>query len=107
MSTATLNQFYQEVVSNPTLQQHFQSVNSPEEIVKIAVDLSQEKGYNFTSQEVEDWLKSHSSNGENSELKDEELEAVAGGWGMTPDNLFNLGFIDEKKKNELNNSKPK
>lgn len=81
MPTATLNQFYQEVLSDAALQQHFQSVNSQEEIVNLAVELSQEKGYSFTSKEVEEWLNAHqSSNGGSAELKDEELEAVAGGF---------------------------
>ncbi|KKD38036.1 MAG: Nif11-like leader peptide family RiPP precursor [Limnoraphis robusta] len=80
MSTATLNQFYQEVLSDAALQQHFQSVNSQEEIVNLAVELSQEKGYSFTSKEVEEWLNANSSNGGSAELKDEELEAVAGGF---------------------------
>lgn len=48
MPTATLNQFYQEVLSDAALQQHFKSVNSQEEIVNLAVELSQEKGYSFT-----------------------------------------------------------
>lgn len=79
MSSATLNQFYQEFMPAPALKQHFQSVKSREEIVNMAVDLSQEKGYNFISQKVEGCLNAHSSNGDNGELKDEELEAVSGG----------------------------
>jgi predicted ribosomally synthesized peptide with nif11-like leader len=79
MSTATLNQFYQEVVSDRALQQRFQSINNREGVVNMAVELSHENGYNFTSKEVEEWLNTHSPDGASGELKDEELEAVAGG----------------------------
>ncbi len=92
MSIAILNHFYQEVVSDQALQQRFQSVTNREGVVNMAVELSQEKGYNFTSKEVEQWLNTHSADGGSGELKDEELEAVAGGkdnsnaevdWGLT------------------------
>ncbi|MEG4328984.1 Nif11-like leader peptide family RiPP precursor [Microcoleus sp. AT3-A2] len=92
MSIATLNQFYQEVVSDQALQQRFQSVTNRAGVVNMAVELSQENGYNFTSKEVEEWLNTHSPDAASGELKDEELEAVAGGkdnpndeidWGLT------------------------
>ncbi len=79
MSSATLDRFYQEVVSDTTLQQRFQSVNDREAIVNTAVQIGQEKGYNFTSEEVEDWINTQTNSPSSGELKDEELETVAGG----------------------------
>ncbi|HAX79351.1 MAG TPA: Nif11-like leader peptide family natural product precursor [Cyanobacteria bacterium UBA11372] len=79
MSSATLDRFYQEVVSDPALQQRFQSVTDRETIVNTAVQLGQEKGYNFTYSEVEDWINIQTNNPSSGELKDEELETVAGG----------------------------
>lgn len=57
MSSADLNQFYQEFMPDSALKQRFKSGNSQEEIVNNV----------------------YGSNGDNGELKDEELEAIAGG----------------------------
>jgi predicted ribosomally synthesized peptide with nif11-like leader len=70
----SIEQFFQEVSQDPTLQQQLQSLENREARLNKMVELGQEKGYNFTSIEVEQWLQSRSK-----ELSDSELESVAGG----------------------------
>ncbi len=103
MSNATLARFYQEIVSDPALQQRFQSVNDRETIVNTAVQLCQEKGYNFTSEEVQEWLNARSTDVGNGELKDEELEAVAG--GSDKESALQEGL--RRRMNPFKDSKPR
>lgn len=70
----SVEQFFQGVSQDPTLQQQLQSQENREGILNKAVELGQEKGYNFTLIEVEQWLQSRSQ-----ELSESELESVAGG----------------------------
>ena len=81
MSVASIEQFYQEVLQDSTLQAQFQSAPTNEAIAKIAVDLGQEKGYNFSTTELKEWLSEQQTVAEEGELKDEYLESVAGGAG--------------------------
>lgn len=91
---SSINQFYQEVMQDAALQQQFQAAHDRESLVNLSVELGQQKGYNFTSNEAEEWLKSAaaqlpSESGTQGELNEEELEAVAG--GATP--TFIIGGI--------------
>lgn len=79
MSTATLNQLYHNLASEVTLKQRFTLIDNGERSVTMTVELSQEKGDNFTSKEVEALPITNCPGGDNGELKDEELEALAGG----------------------------
>jgi predicted ribosomally synthesized peptide with nif11-like leader len=70
----SVEQFFQEVSQDQTLQQQFQSILDGEAILNKAVELGKEKGYTFTPAEVEEWVQNRSQ-----ELSDSELDAVAGG----------------------------
>lgn len=48
MSLESANQFLQAVASDETLRDKFESVNGPDEFVKI----TQQLGYNFTTEEL-------------------------------------------------------
>jgi predicted ribosomally synthesized peptide with nif11-like leader len=80
MSKVSADQFYQQIVKDPELQQKFQTVVGRENTAALAVELGKEKGYNFTVEEamesINEWYKPKS---QEQELSDEQLEAVAGG----------------------------
>ncbi len=50
--TTSLEQFYQEVLADVTLQERLKGATSPEDLVSIALQLGAEKGYSFTEEEV-------------------------------------------------------
>ncbi|MFB2892474.1 Nif11-like leader peptide family natural product precursor [Aerosakkonemataceae cyanobacterium BLCC-F50] len=84
MSSATLNQFFQEIAQDKTLQQRLQEATDHESLVNKLEQLSKEKGYEFTTTDVCEWLESVAYQVENqlnasSELSQEELELVTGG----------------------------
>lgn len=56
MSTESLEQFIQEVVQDQALQEQLRAVPNQESIVSLAVQLGQERGYNFTDEEVREKL---------------------------------------------------
>jgi predicted ribosomally synthesized peptide with nif11-like leader len=70
----SVEQFLQEVSQDKALQQQIQSLEKPESRVNKLVELGEKRGYNFTSTEVEDWLREKKQ-----ELSESELDAVAGG----------------------------
>ncbi len=80
MSIENVNQFYQVVLQDSALQQKFQFTPDEESLVKMAVELGQQQGYDFTSEEAKQalTLATPSTTGM-VELADEQLEAVAGG----------------------------
>ena len=85
MSSATMNQFFQDLSEDATMQQQFQEATDRESLVNKVVELGKEKGYSFTPSEAEEWLESaaaymQSQSDANGELNEEELEAVAGGF---------------------------
>lgn len=85
MSSATMNQFFQDLAQDATMQQQFQEATDRESLVNKVVELGKEKGYSFTPSEADEWLESaagymQSQSGANGELNEEELEAVAGGF---------------------------
>jgi predicted ribosomally synthesized peptide with nif11-like leader len=81
MSIETVNQFYQIVLEDAALQQQFQSAVDEESLVNLAVQLGQQQGYSFTSEDVIQSLALSQSSETTGlvELADEQLEAVAGG----------------------------
>jgi predicted ribosomally synthesized peptide with nif11-like leader len=70
----SVEQFLQEVSQDKALQQQIQSIEKPESRVNKLLELAEKRGYNFTSTEVEDWLRKKKQ-----ELSESELDAVAGG----------------------------
>lgn len=82
MSQPTIEQFSQEVMQDPTVQHRLQSAPDQESLVNSAVAIGQEKGYSFSTKEVEEWLAANQSTlNSGDELNDAQLEAVAGGKG--------------------------
>ena len=62
MSLESLQQFYQRVLEDPTLQERVRRATSQESLVRLMVRLGQENGYDFTLEEVrqrmeEEWVK--------------------------------------------------
>jgi predicted ribosomally synthesized peptide with nif11-like leader len=79
MSVETVNQFYQQVMQEPALRQQFQAAPDRESLANLAVEVGQQNGYSFTTEEVKQALVAQSAASEIGELSDEQLEAVAGG----------------------------
>jgi predicted ribosomally synthesized peptide with nif11-like leader len=52
MSRESLEQFYQRVLENPALQEPLREAPDQESLVRLAVELGRENGYDFTTQEV-------------------------------------------------------
>ena len=82
MSIASLNQFQNEVMQDSALQEQFKTAaaTSAESLGELAVKLGAERGYSFTTSEVEQALAAQNAASEAGELSDEDLEAVAGGF---------------------------
>ncbi|MEH1782273.1 MAG: Nif11-like leader peptide family natural product precursor [Nostoc sp.] len=83
MSKADLNQFFQEISNDQTLQARFQEANRAndrEGAGNLAAQLGQERGYSFTVDEARAYLEELiATPSEDQELSDTQLEAVAGG----------------------------
>lgn len=48
-----LEQFYQEVLVNPSLQEKLTAATNPNDLCQLAVKLGEERGYCFTQEEVQ------------------------------------------------------
>ncbi|MEH2361806.1 Nif11-like leader peptide family natural product precursor [Nostoc sp.] len=78
MSKQNLEQFYTLVQNSEELQQQLGSIQDSQTFNEMAVCLGQENSYSFTVDEVEAFLNEKIQQ-TNTELSDQELEAVAGG----------------------------
>jgi predicted ribosomally synthesized peptide with nif11-like leader len=82
MSKEALVEFYQTIEKDPALSQRLTAIEDPAEVARIA---ESELGLNVTAEEltsaVASMQKSEDASPEG-ELNEEELEAVAGGFGM-------------------------
>ena len=83
-------QFVQQVSQSQELQQQIQQgvqgeresfQAAQESFLNKVVELGKANGYNFTTNEVQQWLLSRRESTGESELSDEQLEAVAGDKG--------------------------
>ena len=54
MSTESLEQFYQRVLEDPTLQEPLRVASDRESFVRIAVQLGEDNGYSFTAEELDE-----------------------------------------------------
>jgi predicted ribosomally synthesized peptide with nif11-like leader len=79
MSQVNVKDFYLAVVQDPALKQQIIAAPDRPSLVSTAVKLGKEKGYNFTEQEVEDWLTNSANQSRPDGLSDEDLESIAGG----------------------------
>lgn len=85
MSKENMEQFYQELSQNQEWQENLKKATDIETFTKLIAELGKEKGYTFTSEQVEVATTETIENEAAStdvweELPDEQLEAVAGGF---------------------------
>ena len=71
MSNQSVYSFFSQVEQDSTLKQQVQAATDEDDLLRIA----QESGYNFTAEDVKNFVEKNESD----ELNEEELEAVAGG----------------------------
>lgn len=96
MSLEAANQFIQRVVEDRILQAELVAVLQQEDDREAATQLGNQKGYNFTSDEL--WVAVQArqaqlkqvSEEEGLELSDEDLEAIAGGEALF---TLDIGFF--------------
>lgn len=83
MAQENLDQFYQMVAQDQELQEKLKAAMSSETFVKLVVETGEEKGYSFTTQEVERAIiEADEKVGTDAlwqELTERELEVVGGG----------------------------
>lgn len=53
MSRESLEQFYQQVLQEPSLQEPLRTALDRDSLVRLAVELGERNGYSFTAEEVE------------------------------------------------------
>jgi predicted ribosomally synthesized peptide with nif11-like leader len=82
MSNDSVEQFYQRVIQDPSLQDRFKTAVDEAAALDLAVEIGQEQGLNFTSSDVKTWLASQNQNSA-VELQDSDLETVSGGGPLT------------------------
>lgn len=95
MSKSILEQFRQEVLlKDPVLKERIEATTSPEEMASLVFQVSQEKGYNFTLDQVISAItevaqeKNWQFSAPEQELSDQQLEAIAGGRAGTEAQAF-------------------
>lgn len=81
MSTSSLENFSSVIISDPTLRDRLASAPDLNSATEIALQIAQEKGYNFSVEEVKAKLEEIYRANQSGELSDEILESVAGGKG--------------------------
>lgn len=72
MSQEAVRNFFKSLETDEVLQEQVKNANNSARVIQIA----SEKGYEFTAQELQDYMQEAAAN---EELKLEELEAAAGG----------------------------
>lgn len=85
--TIGLEQFYQEVLGDVTLQERLKAATSTEELVEIALQLGAEKGYSFTKEELVAVMAIESAFGAE-ELVEEDLDVHIGPVGACCCSIF-------------------
>lgn len=84
MSKESIQEFYNYVQTQPEIQQELNSlIGDRKALLDKAIELGQQNNYSFTKEELEQAIANlEAAYSENSELSDEQLEAVAGGKGV-------------------------
>ena len=85
MSKANLEHFYQEALKDQALQEQLRTATDRDSMAALAVELGKEKGYSFTTEEVQAYIDESTMSPPQQELSNEMLEAIAGGGGARPD----------------------
>ena len=85
MLKKSLEQFYQLIGKNSSLQEKLMATTDQESFVSMAVKLGQQLGYDFTSEEMNQAIATENNqSGSLEQLSDTDLELVAGGVGGPP-----------------------
>jgi predicted ribosomally synthesized peptide with nif11-like leader len=83
MASENLGQFYEMIAQDQELQEKLKATMGSETFVKLVVNLGEEKGYSFTTQEVERAIIEAKEKKDTEtlwqELNERELEVVVGG----------------------------
>ncbi|KAM3102288.1 Nif11-like leader peptide family natural product precursor [Phormidesmis sp. 146-12] len=78
METANLEQFYQDILKDPALQERLKTVTDRDSMVALIVQIGKEKGYNFSPEEIKGYLDELDASNSQRWFRQELLEAVAG-----------------------------
>jgi predicted ribosomally synthesized peptide with nif11-like leader len=86
MANQALDQFYQRVMSDPSLQAELKDVTDERSFINRAVELGARNGFYFTADEAREKLQAARSG--DIELSDEQLESVAAGYTSYGDSVL-------------------
>lgn len=78
MINRSVEDFYQVIKNSEELQQQLANTQDQDSFNELAVKLGKKSGYDFSVEEVNSFVKFKTQSA-NAELRDEELELVAGG----------------------------
>ena len=77
MSKETINQFFQDILQEEDLQNRLSNAYDMDSFVAIALEISEENGYNFTREEIIADIQSAQNQDEILLLSEDELEAMS------------------------------
>ena len=77
MSKETINQFFQDILQEEDLQNRLSNAYDMDSFVTIALEISEENGYNFTREEIIADIQSAQNQDEILLLSEDELEAMS------------------------------
>lgn len=80
MSQAKIEQFNQLVEQDSALQERLNQAEGKESVIAVIMEIAKEKGYSFTKQEAEKYVRQLISQ---QEISEEQLESIAGGAAKT------------------------
>jgi predicted ribosomally synthesized peptide with nif11-like leader len=84
MALAHIEQFSSRVKNDPEMfKQLVAGTQTPDEFIDKAVALAAQKGFNFSREEADAWIKTQIAAKASGELSDMQLEGVAGGKGAS------------------------
>lgn len=83
MSKVEMQRFHQEIIDHPALQKQFRQATSEASLISLALQAGRERGYQFTQEEVEEYIKEVKGSSPREKLNDEQLEAIVGGRAKT------------------------
>jgi hypothetical protein len=84
MSTAQIEKFYAIASKDQTLfDSMMKGTKGPDDFVRNAVAAAKQRGYEFSYEEADAWIKQQQKIKASGELSDSQLETVAGGKGTS------------------------
>jgi len=94
-----MQRFHQEIIGDPALQKRLREATNDSSLVSLVLELGQERGYKFTKQEVEEYIKEVKGSSSKKQLSDAQLETIVGGLAKSAafyDNCTCGGTTEEK-----------